>query len=104
MLAIEHRQQARKAFLDRGGFEQLLPLFQVEIQIDRDQIGEMARVFRVQRGDLDLLGQRRGKFDDLLKLALRIAHHRRQLDRIFRDILHQLEFRAEIRLGAACIP
>ena len=81
VLAVEQRQQLCQPLLDGSGFEQFLPLLQAQVQIGGDQVGEMARVFGVERGDLDLLGQRRRKFDDFLKLALRVAHHRGQLRR-----------------------
>ena len=58
MFAIEHRQQFRQAFLDRGSFEQFLPVLEVEIQVRSDEIGEMARVLGVERGDFNVFGQR----------------------------------------------
>ena len=59
MLAIEHRQQARQPFLDGIGFQQLLPLLQVQVQVHGHQVRKVPRILRVERGNLDLLGQRR---------------------------------------------
>ncbi len=56
----------------------------------------MAGVFGVQRGNFDLLRERGRELDDFLKLPLRVAHHGGQFHGVFRHVLHQLEFRAEI--------
>ena len=61
MLAIEHRQQEGQALLDGGGLQQLLSLFEAQVEVDRDQVGEMARVLGIERGNFDLLGQARAK-------------------------------------------
>ena len=97
VLAVEHGRQQCRPFFDGNGFEQLLPVFEAEVQIGGDEVGEMAGVFGVERGDFDLLGQRGRKFDDFLKLALRVAHHRRDFDGVFRLVAQQFEFRAQIR-------
>ncbi len=99
VLAVEHRQQPRQPLLDQAGFKQPLPLLQAQVEIDRDQVREVPRVLGVERRNLDLLGQRWRKLDNLLELALRVAHHRRQLHGIFLLVPHQLELGAQIRLG-----
>src|ERR1039458_3256660 len=53
----------------------------------------------VERCNLDLRGERRGELDDLLELALRVAHHRRQFHRVLLQVLYQLELCAQIRVG-----
>ena len=98
MLAIEHGQQERQTLFDRSRLEQFLAFFQIEIQIHRDEVGEMAGIFGVERGDFDLLGEGGGKFDDFLKLTLCIAHHGGQFNGVFRHVLHQLEVRAVVRI------
>ena len=99
MLAVEHRQQPGESFLDRVGLKQLLPLLQAQVQVHRDQVREVPRVLGVEGRNLDLLRERRRQLDDLLELALGIAHHRRQLDRILFQVLPQLELCAQVRLG-----
>ena len=46
LLAVEHRQQVLQAFTDGNGFEQLLAFFERKVQIDGDQIREMAGMLR----------------------------------------------------------
>lgn len=58
--------------------QQLLAVAEREIQIAGNEIGEVAGVFGVQRGNLDLFRGR--KLDDFLKLGLRVAHHRGDFD------------------------
>jgi len=99
MLAVEHGQQAGQAVLDRGGLQQGLPFLEAEVQVDGDEVGEMAGVFGVERGNFDLLGKGGGKLDDLLELALRVAHHGRQFHRVLGDVLDQLEAGGKVRLG-----
>src|SRR5439155_23826209 len=85
----------------RTGLEQLLPLTQVEVQIYGDEVREVAGIFGIERGDFYLLGQRGRQLDDLLELALRVAHHRRQLDGVFGNVFEELELRAQIRVGGS---
>ena len=99
MLAIEHGQQAGQTLLDRAGFEQCLPLLQAKVQVDRNQIGKVPGLFGIEGGDFYLLGQRGRELDDFLELALRIAHHGRQFDRVFGNVFEQLELGAEVGLG-----
>ena len=61
----------------------------LEIQVRGDQIGEMAGMLGVQRGDFDLVGQRGGKLDDFLELLVRIAEHGLQFDGILRLVAQQ---------------
>jgi hypothetical protein len=55
MLAVEHGQQLCQPISDRSRLQQLLTIFEIEIQICGDQVREMAGVFGVQCGDFDLL-------------------------------------------------
>ena len=64
----------------------------------------MAGVLGVQRGDLDLVGQRRRQLGDFLELALRVAQHGLQLDGVLRLVAQQFEVGAQIRLGRGDIP
>ena len=59
----------------------------------------MARVLGIEGGNLDLLGQGGRQLDDLLELALRVAHHRRQLHRVLDHVPDQVELRAQVRIG-----
>jgi len=99
MLAVEHGQQPRQPLLDRVGFEQFLPFLQVEVEVDGNQVREVSRVLCVERRDFDLLGQCRRKLDDLLKLALRVAHHGGQLHGVFLLVAQQFEPGAQVRVG-----
>jgi len=45
-----------------------------EIQVNGDQIGKMAGVFRIERGDFDLLGQSRGQLENRRSHFGRFAH------------------------------
>ena len=83
-----------------AGLEELLPLFQAEVQVDCDEIGEMPWVLGVEGGDFDLLRKRRGELDDLLELALGVAHHGRQLHRIFLHILDELKLGRQVGIRA----
>ncbi len=96
MFAVQHGQQAGQPFLDGIGLEHLLALFESQIQIDRDQIGEVSGVLRVEGGDFDLVRHGGRKFDDFLELALRVAVEGGQLDGILLDVPGQLDPGAEI--------
>jgi hypothetical protein len=62
---------------------------EAQIQVRGDQVGEMAGMLGVQRGDLDLVGQRGGHLGDFLELLVRVAQHRLQLDGILRLVAQQ---------------
>jgi len=59
----------------------------------------MAGMLGVERGDFDLVGQRRGQLGDFLKLLVRVAKHGLQLHGIFRFVAQQIVARAQIRRG-----
>ena len=59
----------------------------------------MAGMLGVQRGDLDLVGQRGGHLGDFLELLVRVAQHGLQLDGILRFVAQQFVARAQIRRG-----
>jgi hypothetical protein len=97
LLAVEHGQQFLQPLADGNGFEQLLPVFEAEIQVRGDEVGEMAGMLGVQRGDFDLV-QRVGHLGDFLELLVRVAQHRLQLDGILRLVAQQ--FIAARKYGA----
>ena len=99
MLAVKHRQEAGETFLDGSGLEQLLPLLEGQVQVDGDQVGKVAGVFGIKGGDLDLLGEGGRELDDFLELALSVAHHRRQFDRILLQVVQQLELGGQVGDG-----
>jgi hypothetical protein len=100
VLAIEHREQASEALLDRSRLEKFLALGKFEVQIDGDKVRKMTGILGIESGDFDLLGERRRELDDFLELTLRVPHHRRQLNGAFGYVFYQFEFRAKIRIGA----
>ena len=69
-----------QALLDVTALEQVLALFEIEIQVLRDEVAELVRLFGVQRGDFNLVGGGRRKLENLLKLPMRIPRQRRHLD------------------------
>ena len=60
LLAVEHGQQFLQPFADGNGFEQFLAVVQGEVQVRGDEVGEVTGMLGVERGDLDLVGQRGG--------------------------------------------
>ncbi len=75
----------------------MLALLKAEIEIGGDQIGQFGRVFRVESGDLDLLGQSGRELDHLLEFAFRIARQGGQFQGIVGHVLEFLDARDEIR-------
>ena len=97
LLAVEQGQKFLQPLADGDGFEQLLPVVEAEIQVRGDEVGEMAGMLGVQRGDLDLVRERGGHPGDFLELPVRVAQHGLQLDGILRFIPQQFIARAQIR-------
>ena len=99
VLAVEHGQQFLQTLADGNGFQQLLPVFEAEIQIPGNEVGEMAGMFGVQRRDFDLVRERGRHLGDFLKLLVRVAQDGLQLDGILRFIAEQFVTRGQIRRG-----
>ena len=53
--ASQQREQTGQPIFDVVKFEQFLTLWQIEIQIGRDQIRKLARLLAVQSGNLHLV-------------------------------------------------
>jgi hypothetical protein len=81
-LSIQQRLQAVQPLFDIGRLQQLLPLVQAEIEIRRDEVGEVAAGLGVDRGNLDLIRKRRIELDDFLELPVRVARQGRHFHRI----------------------
>ena len=86
-----------KPLADGNGFEQFLAVFEAQIQIRGDQVGKMAGMLGVQRGDFDLVGQRGGHLGDFLELLVRVAQHRLQFHGVLRLVAQQFVAGAQIR-------
>ena len=99
LLAVEQGQKFLQPLADGDGFEQLLAVFEAEIQVRGDEVGEMAGMLGVQRGDFDLVRKRGGHPGDFLELPVRVAQHGLQLDGILRFVPQQFVAGAQIRRG-----
>ena len=99
LLAVEHGQQLLEALADGNGFQQLLPVFQAEIQVRGDEVGEMAGMLGVERGDFHLVRKRVGHLGDVLELLVRVAEHGLQFDGILGLVPEQFIAGAQIRRG-----
>ena len=99
LLAAEQRQEFLEPLADGNGFEQLLAVFEAQVQVRGDEVGEMAGMIGVERGDFDLVGQRGGHLGDFIELLVRVAQHRLQFDGIFRLVAQEFVGRAEVRRG-----
>ena len=88
-----------EAFPDGNGLEELLAVFEGEVEVGGDEVGKMAGVVGVEGGDFDLIGDGVGHFGDFLELLVRVAQHGLQFDGILGFIAQQFEAGAQIGGG-----
>ena len=97
-LAIQQRLEAVEPLFDVHRLDQFLALVESQVEIPRDQVGEIAARLGVDGRDLDLVRQSRVELDDLLELPVGIPGQRGHLDGITTEFLQHLDLRAKIRL------
>jgi len=98
LFAAQERQKFLQTLADGDGFQQLLFFVERQAKVCGDEVGEMAGMIIVERGDFYLVGQRGGNFGDLLELLVRVAQHGLQLDGILGLVAKQFKIGAQIRI------
>ena len=97
--ALEHRQQVLEPVLHGSGFEEPLAFFEAEVERGGDEVGELAGVVEIERGELLLLRQGGRELDDFLELLLCATQQGVHFQGLFLHVFEHLEVRAQIRLA-----
>src|SRR6266498_3043402 len=95
-LAIEQRLETIQAFFDVRDLEETLALFQAQVKVGRDQVGQVSPCFGVEGGDLDLVRERGIELDDLLELAVGVTGQGGQFHRLDALILQHFDPGAQV--------
>ncbi len=74
--AVEQRAKLLQPFAHVVRFQQMLPIFETEIQVRRDQIAQRPGHLGVDRRDLHLVRHRRRELDDLAELLRHVPRQR----------------------------
>ncbi len=97
-LAVQKRQELLEAVLDGVIFEELLAFVEGEVEVGGDEVGEEAGALDVEGGELDLLGEAGGLFDDFLKVVVGVAGERGELHGFLLGVAPDFEVGAEVGL------
>jgi hypothetical protein len=84
--ATEEREKAGEPDFGLGQFQEVLALFEAEVEVGGDEVGKAGGVFGVEGGAFDFFGEGGGKFYDLLEFAGGVAGEGGEFDSGVNDV------------------